>query len=67
MGMGYYEDEYARVGGEWRFRSRKVTMYHLMPLSVGWAEWAAQKGSGAMRSVPRVVSAVRGNASPERS
>jgi ketosteroid isomerase-like protein len=43
IGAGYYDDEYAKVGGEWKFRSRKVTMYYLVPLSEGWAEWAAKQ------------------------
>jgi hypothetical protein len=44
IGAGYYDDEYAKVGGKWKFRSRKVTMYYLAPLSEGWAEWAAKRG-----------------------
>jgi len=26
-GAGFYEDEYVRVGSEWKFRSRKATMF----------------------------------------
>lgn len=26
-GVGFYEDEYVRVGGEWKFRSRKANMF----------------------------------------
>jgi ketosteroid isomerase-like protein len=38
IGAGYYDDEYVRVGGEWKFRSRKLTMCHFVPLSEGWVE-----------------------------
>lgn len=41
IGAGYYDDEYAKVGGKWKFRSRLVYMYYLVPLSEGWAEQAA--------------------------
>ena len=38
IAAGYYDDEYAKVGEEWKFRSRQVTMYYFVPLSEGWAE-----------------------------
>ena len=38
IGSGYYDDRYARVDGEWKFRSRKLTLCYLVPLSEGWAE-----------------------------
>jgi ketosteroid isomerase-like protein len=38
IGSGFYDDRYVRVDGEWRFRSRKLTMRHLVPLREGWAE-----------------------------
>ena len=28
----------ARVDGEWTFRSRKLTLCYLLPLTEGWAE-----------------------------
>ena len=34
---GYYDDEYAKVNGEWKFRSRKFHTHHFGPLSEGWA------------------------------
>ena len=37
IGAGYYHDEYVRVAGEWKFRSRKLTLCYLVPLSEGWA------------------------------
>ena len=40
IGSGYYEDRYARVDGEWKFRSRKLTLCYLVPLTEGWAESA---------------------------
>jgi hypothetical protein len=38
IGAGYYDDEYVRVGGKWKFRARKLTMSYLVPLREGWAE-----------------------------
>ncbi len=52
IGAGYYDDEYVRVGGEWKFRSRKLTMCHFVPLSQGWVESESETqlgGSGATR------------------
>ncbi len=40
IGSGYYEDRYVRVDGEWKFRSRKLTLCYLVPLTEGWAESA---------------------------
>ena len=38
IAAAYYDDVYAKVGGEWKFRSRKVHMHYFVPLSEGWAE-----------------------------
>ena len=38
IGSGYYEDRYRRVGGEWKFRSRRLHMSWLVPLDQGWAD-----------------------------
>jgi len=38
IGSGYYDDEYVRVGGEWKFRARKLTMCELVPLRDGQAD-----------------------------
>ena len=38
IGSGYYDDHYVRVDGEWKFRSRKLTLCYLVPLDEGWAE-----------------------------
>jgi hypothetical protein len=48
IGAGYYDDEYAKIGNKWKFKSRKVTMYYLVPLSEGWAEQGANKNSGVL-------------------
>jgi len=40
IGSGFYEDRYRRVGGAWKFRSRKLVLSYLVPLTVGWAETA---------------------------
>ena len=38
MGSGYYTDRYVRIEGEWKFRSRALTLRHFVPLDVGWAQ-----------------------------
>jgi hypothetical protein len=38
IGSGYYEDRYRRVGGEWKFRSRRLHMSWFVPLDPGWAD-----------------------------
>ena len=38
IGSGWYDDRYVRVGGEWKFRSRKLTLCYFVPLREGWAE-----------------------------
>ncbi len=40
IGSGYYEDHYARVDGVWKFRSRKLTLCYLVPITEGWVEHA---------------------------
>jgi ketosteroid isomerase-like protein len=32
IGSGYYEDEYRRVDGRWKFRARRLTLCDLVPL-----------------------------------
>jgi ketosteroid isomerase-like protein len=34
---GHYEDKFRRDAGEWLFESRKITLYHWVPQSEGWA------------------------------
>ena len=34
---GYYEDEYRRIDGRWKFASRRFKAFHWVPLSKGWA------------------------------
>ena len=36
MGSGYYQDQYAREDGQWKFKVRKLTMCYLVPPSQGW-------------------------------
>jgi len=38
IGSGHYEDRYRRVGGEWKFQSRRLHMSFFVPLDQGWAE-----------------------------
>ena len=40
-GFGYYHDVYIRVGGEWRFRSRKLVLREYVPVPGGSAEGKA--------------------------
>lgn len=40
IGAGHYDDEYAKVGDTWKFRSRHYKAYYFVPLSEGWAEQA---------------------------
>ncbi len=42
IGAGHYDDEYVRIDSEWKFRSRKLTLHHFVPLTEGWAEHAAK-------------------------
>jgi len=36
MGSGYYEDEYVRENGEWKFQSRVMNLCYLVPPGAGW-------------------------------
>ncbi len=38
IGAGYYNDEYRKIDGDWKFLSRDVKMYYMVPLEKGWAE-----------------------------
>ena len=38
VGAGYYNDNYVRVGDQWKFKSRKLNMAWLVPLREGWAK-----------------------------
>lgn len=37
IGAGYYRDVYVRQDDGWRFKSRKLTMLYLVPVTEGWA------------------------------
>ena len=34
---GWYEDVYRRIDGRWKFASRLFHVFHMVPLSKGWA------------------------------
>lgn len=36
MGSGYYEDQYVREDGIWKFKVRRLTMCYLVPPTKGW-------------------------------
>jgi ketosteroid isomerase-like protein len=36
IGAGFYTDRYQRVGGQWKFSSRALTLRHFVPLEDGW-------------------------------
>jgi uncharacterized protein (TIGR02246 family) len=38
IGAGRLHDEYEKVSGEWKFKSRRVDMFYFVPLSEGWAK-----------------------------
>ena len=38
IGAGRLHDEYEKVNDEWKFKSRRVEMFYLVPLSEGWAK-----------------------------
>ena len=38
IGSGFYTDEYVRIEGNWKFKSRRLTTRFLVPLLEGWAE-----------------------------
>jgi hypothetical protein len=37
IAAGYYDDEYAKIDGKWKLRSRKFHIHHFGPLSESWA------------------------------
>ena len=37
MGAGRLNDEYEKVDGEWKFKSRRVEMFYFAPVGEGWA------------------------------
>lgn len=38
IGAGRLYDTYAKIEGEWKFSSRRIDMFYLVPLSEGWAK-----------------------------
>jgi ketosteroid isomerase-like protein len=36
-GAGWYADTYRRVEGQWKFLERRFHIFHMVPLSKGWA------------------------------
>jgi len=38
IGAGRLHDEYEKVGGAWKFRSRRVELFYFVPLREGWAK-----------------------------
>ena len=37
VSAGHYDDVMRKIGGQWRFASRKITFYYLSPLTQGWS------------------------------
>lgn len=37
IGAGRLHDEYVKVDGQWKFSSRRVEMFYLVPITEGWA------------------------------
>ena len=37
IGAGRLHDTYEKIDGEWKFSTRRVEMFYLVPLSEGWA------------------------------
>lgn len=42
IGAGHYQDEYVRIDGTWKFRTRTLRLVHFVPLREGWAEQLAR-------------------------
>ena len=38
IGAGRLHDEYEKVDGEWKFKSRRVEMFYFVSLAEGWAK-----------------------------
>ncbi len=38
IGAGRLHDEYVRLDGAWKFKSRRVEMFYFVPLNEGWAK-----------------------------
>ena len=38
IGAGRLHDAYEKIDGEWKFTSRRVEMFYLVPLAEGWAK-----------------------------
>ena len=38
IGAGRLHDEYQKLDGEWKFKSRRVELFYFVPLSEGWAK-----------------------------
>ncbi len=38
IGAGRLHDTYAKVGDEWKFATRRVEMFYLVPITPGWAQ-----------------------------
>jgi len=43
IGAGRLHDEYQKVDGEWKFKSRRVELFYFVPLSEGWAKAGPSK------------------------
>ncbi|HIF63074.1 MAG TPA: nuclear transport factor 2 family protein [Deltaproteobacteria bacterium] len=37
IGSGYYEDDYVRIDGQWKFKCRAVHMEYLVPAGTSWS------------------------------
>lgn len=44
LGSGYYEDDYVRIEGKWKFKCRAVHMEYLVPAGTSWSRDASPGG-----------------------